>query len=126
MKKKLSQVLLIISALLILASGISYLSGAIFFTGILLIAGLILLATAVRGYQKFKGFSYTLWIFTAVVSSMFYPQFFISVGDFQLKKLIVPLLQIIMFGMGSQMSFKDFTGVIKMPKAYLLVFSRIT
>jgi len=124
MKKKLSQVLLIISALLILASGISYLSGAIFFTGILLIAGLILLATAVRGYQKFKGFSYTLWIFTAVVSSMFYPQFFISVGDFQLKKLIVPLLQIIMFGMGSQMSFKDFTGVIKMPKGVFVgVFS---
>jgi BASS family bile acid:Na+ symporter len=124
MKSKLYRVLLIISALLILASGISYLSGAIFFTGILLIAGLILLATAVRGYQKFKGFSYTLWIFTSVVSSMFFPQFFISIGDFQLKKLIVPLLQIIMFGMGSQMSFKDFTGVIKMPKGVFVgVFS---
>jgi len=124
MKRKLYRVLLIISALLILASGISYLSGAIFFTGILLIAGLILLATAVRGYQKFKGFSYTLWIFTSVVSSMFFPQFFISIGDFQLKKLIVPLLQIIMFGMGSQMSFKDFTGVIKMPKGVFVgVFS---
>jgi bile acid:Na+ symporter, BASS family len=124
MKKKLSRILLIISAILILASGISYLVGAVFYTGILLIAGLIILATAVRGYQKFKGFSYTLWIFTAVVSSMFYPQFFISVGDFQLKRLIVPLLQIIMFGMGSQMSFKDFTGVIKMPKGVFVgVFS---
>lgn len=116
MNKSLSRVLLIISAILILSSAISYLSGSILFTGILLIAGLVLLATAVRGYQKFKGFSYTLWIFTAVVSSMFYPQFFISIGDFQLKKLIIPLLQIIMFGMGSQMSFNDFTGVIKMPK----------
>jgi len=47
---------------------------------------------------------------------MFYPDLFTSVGDFQLKKLIVPLLQIIMFGMGAQMSFNDFTGVIKMPK----------
>jgi hypothetical protein len=27
-----------------------------------------------------------------IVSSLFYPQYFISVGDFQLKKLIVPLL----------------------------------
>jgi BASS family bile acid:Na+ symporter len=71
-----------------------------------------------------KGFSYTLWIFTAVTASMFYPQYFISVGDFQLKKLIVPLLQIIMFGMGSQMSFKDFSGVIKMPKGVFVgVFS---
>jgi bile acid:Na+ symporter, BASS family len=124
MKKSLSRILLIISVTLIIASAISYLSGSVTFTGILLIAGLIMLATAVRGYQKFKGFSYTLWIFTAVVSSMFYPQFFISIGDFQLKKLIVPLLQIIMFGMGSQMSFADFTGVIKMPKGVFVgVFS---
>jgi bile acid:Na+ symporter, BASS family len=74
------------------------------------------MALAVRGFKKLKGFSYTLWIFTAVTTSMFYPQYFISIGDFQLKRLIVPLLQIIMFGMGSQMSFSDFTGVIKMPK----------
>ena len=124
MKIKLRIPLLIISVLLILSSGLSVvlkLSGA---TGLLLIPGLIALALAVRGFQKLKGFSYTLWIFTAVTASMFYPQYFISVGDFQLKKLIVPLLQIIMFGMGSQMSFKDFTGVIKMPKGVFVgVFS---
>ena len=51
---------------------------------------------------------------------MFYPQYFTSVGTFQLKRLIVPLLQIIMFGMGSQMSFEDFTGVIKMPKGVIV------
>jgi BASS family bile acid:Na+ symporter len=51
---------------------------------------------------------------------MFYPQLFISVGGFQLKKLIVPLLQIIMFGMGSQMSFADFTGIIRMPKGVIV------
>jgi BASS family bile acid:Na+ symporter len=102
----------------------SYLGGSISGTGLLLIAGFIGLAIAVRGFQKFKGFSYTLWIFTAVITSMFYPRYFISIGDFQLKKLIVPLLQIIMFGMGSQMSFKDFTGVIKMPRGVFIgVFS---
>jgi BASS family bile acid:Na+ symporter len=51
---------------------------------------------------------------------MFYPQYFTSVGDFQFKTLIVPLLQIIMFGMGSQMSLNDFTGVIKMPKGVII------
>jgi len=102
----------------------SYLGGSISGTGLLLIAGFIGLAIAVRGFQKFKGFSYTLWIFTAVITSMFYPRYFISIGDFQLKKLIVPLLQIIMFGMGSQMSFKDFAGVIKMPRGVFVgVFS---
>ncbi|MFA5818771.1 MAG: hypothetical protein WC854_05780, partial [Bacteroidales bacterium] len=124
MKNKLHYTLLIISALLIISSGISYLAGIISATGLLLIAGFIALAVGVRGFEKLKGYSYTLWIFTAVTVSMFYPQYFISVGDFQLKKLIVPLLQIIMFGMGSQMSFKDFSGIIKMPKGVFVgVFS---
>ena len=124
MKNKLNRLLLILSALSISGSGMSYLGGSISGTGLLLIAGFIGLAIAVRGFQKFKGFSYTLWIFTAVITSMFYPRYFISIGDFQLKKLIVPLLQIIMFGMGSQMSFKDFAGVIKMPRGVFVgVFS---
>jgi BASS family bile acid:Na+ symporter len=101
-----------------------YFTGLSGLLGLPIVAGLILLATAVRGFQKLKGFSYPLWIFTAVTASMFYPQFFISFGSFQFKKLIIPLLQLIMFGMGSQMSFRDFTGVIRMPKGVFVgVFS---
>ena len=124
MKNKIPRALLIISAIFIISSGISIVLELKSAPGLLLVSGLIALAIGVRGFPKLKGFSYTLWIFTAVAASMFYPQYFISVGDFQLKKLIVPLLQIIMFGMGSQMSFQDFTGVIKMPKGVLVgVFS---
>ena len=95
--------------------------------GPLFVGFFILLALGMRGYKKVKGLSYTVWIFTAVTTSMFYPQLFLSIGNFQLKNLIVPLLQIIMFGMGSQMSLNDFTGVIKMPKGVLLgVFSHYT
>jgi bile acid:Na+ symporter, BASS family len=120
MKRKPHLIVLIFSALFFLASAISYLLDIKSVTGILLVAGFISLATGVRGYEKLKGFSYTLWIFTAVTASMFYPQYFVSVGDFQLKRLISPLLQLIMFGMGSQMSFEDFTGVIKMPKGVFI------
>lgn len=88
--------------------------------GPLLIAFFVSLALGVRGFDAVKGFSYTIWIFTAVTASMFYPQYFTSLGSFQLKLLIVPLLQIIMFGMGSQMSMNDFTGVIKMPKGVII------
>jgi len=119
-KNKLFRYLLVLAALSIAGSGITLLSKNITFTGILLITGFILLATGVRGFQKLKGFSYTLWIFTAVTASMFYPQFFTNVGSFQLKRLIVPLLQIIMFGMGSQLSFADLTNVIKMPKGVIV------
>jgi BASS family bile acid:Na+ symporter len=120
MKNRIYRSLLILSGFFFLIYAISYITGVITSSGLLLIAGFIALALGVRGFEKFKGFSYTLWIFTAVVTSMFYPQYFITVGDFQLKRLIVPLLQIIMFGMGSQMSFEDFTGVIKMPKGVLV------
>jgi bile acid:Na+ symporter, BASS family len=124
MKNKFSRLLLIFSAFFISASGIFYSMDRKPVAGLLLIAGFISLAAGVRGFQKLKGFSYTLWIFTAVTVSMIYPRYFISAGDFQLKRLIVPLLQLIMFGMGSQMSFRDFHGVIKMPKGVLVgVFS---
>ena len=76
----------------------------------------LFLALGIRGTDRFKGLSFTVLIFAAVSLSMYYPQSFIQVGDFQLKKLIVPLLQVIMFGMGTAMSFNDFYGVIKMPK----------
>jgi BASS family bile acid:Na+ symporter len=79
-----------------------------------------LLALAVRGFATFKGFAYTLWIFAAVTIAMYYPQNFVAVGDFQLKTLIVPLLQIIMFGMGTAMSLGDFAAVIKTPR-YVII-----
>ena len=120
MNKKLSLILLVLSVLSILSSVSLLAYVAINTGGSLLIVGMIALALGVRGFQAMKGFSYTFWIFTAVTASMFYPQYFVSIGDFQLKTLIVPLLQIIMFGMGSQMSLADFTGVIKMPKGVFI------
>lgn len=80
----------------------------------------ILLAIGFQGIERLKGFSYAIWIFAAVTISMYFPQFFLKVGDFEFKELIIPLLQVIMFGMGSQMSVKDFAGVIKMPKGVLI------
>lgn len=109
-----------LAVLFLIISLFFIITGDIASAGPSLIAFFISLATAVRGSQALKGFSYTIWIFTAVTASMFYPQYFTSVGDFQLKTLIVPLLQVIMFGMGSQMSLNDFTGVIKMPKSVII------
>lgn len=89
-------------------------------TGPFLTGFFVLLAISLQGFEKFKSFSYTIWIFAAVTASMYYPSYFQQVGNFELKKLIVPLLQIIMFGMGSQMSVNDFTGIIKMPRGVII------
>jgi BASS family bile acid:Na+ symporter len=112
--------LLGLSAIFLLAALIITFSGHISRTGPLFILFFISLAIGVRGYQLVRGLSYTILIFTVVTVSLFYPALFISVGGFQLKTLIIPLLQIIMFGMGSQMSLNDFTGVIRMPKGVII------
>jgi bile acid:Na+ symporter, BASS family len=117
--KKLYYLFLAASALFFLLFAAFYFSGKSELTGPFLTLGFVSLAIAVRGFETFKGFSYSLWIFTAVTVSMYYPRYFLAVGDFELKLLIVPLLQIIMFGMGSQMSLKDFAGVVKMPKGVI-------
>jgi len=108
------------SLLLFIISLAMILNGNISATGPLIIGLLICLAIGVRGFKSAKSFSYTIWIFTAVAASMFYPQIFTSWGNLKLGVLIVPLLQIIMFGMGSQMSLNDFKGVIKMPKGVII------
>jgi BASS family bile acid:Na+ symporter len=106
--------------LLFIISLVLILCGNIAGTGPLMVGLFMCLAIAVRGFQATKSFSYTIWIFTAVAASMYYPQLFTSWGGFKLSILIVPLLQIIMFGMGSQMSLNDFKGVIKMPKGVII------
>jgi BASS family bile acid:Na+ symporter len=90
--------------------------------GFLLISLFVVLSFAVRGFEAFKGLSFTMWMFAAVSAAMFFPQLFVQWGNFKTSVLIVPLLQIIMFGMGSQMSFEDFAGLIKMPKGVLVGF----
>lgn len=119
----LYQVTLILALILFLSVLFLIFTHRLVKAGPFLAAALALLAIGVRGYKAFKSLSYTIWIFAAVALSMYYPQFFQKAGNFELKKMIVPLLQVIMFGMGSQMSVKDFTGVIKMPKGVLIGIS---
>lgn len=78
------------------------------------------LALTFRTSKKLKGFTFTTMIFAAVSLAMYYPQHFIYAGTFKLSGLIIPLLQIIMFGMGSELTLKELATVIKMPKAILV------
>lgn len=78
------------------------------------------LSIGVRGYERVKGFSFAMLIFAMVAFAMTYPSLLTNWGDFEVENLIVPLLQIIMFGMGTTMSIKDFGEVIKSPKAVFI------
>jgi BASS family bile acid:Na+ symporter len=89
-------------------------------SSILLIVSLAMMAISFQGFEKLRGFSYTFWILTAVTFSLYYPQYFTGIGDFSFKNLIVPLLQLIMFGVGTTMGYKDFGGIIRQPKAVII------
>ena len=85
-----------------------------------LLIALPLMALSFTGLGSLKSFSYTMWIFSAVCFALYHPHLFTGIGDFSFKTLIVPLLQLIMFGVGCTMGLSDFTGVIKMPKAVII------
>ncbi len=60
-----------------------------------------------------KSYQYTAWIIVAVVAGMLYPAAFTKIGSFDLRNkwLILVVIQLVMFGMGVQMSLKDFSGL---------------
>jgi bile acid:Na+ symporter, BASS family len=88
--------------------------------GWMLMLCLFSLAIAFRGHKFLRGFSYTLMILAVVSLAMYYPQHFIKVGNFKLSDLIIPLLQVIMFGMGTELSLKDFARVMRMPRGIIV------
>jgi BASS family bile acid:Na+ symporter len=67
-----------------------------------------------------RSYLYTLSIIVAATMAMLFPGPFTSIGGYQLKNLIVPLLMIIMFGMGTTMGLKDFEGVVKSPRSVII------
>ena len=88
--------------------------------GWLLMLFFLFLAIAFRGHKFLKSFSYTVLIFAAVSLAMYYPNYFKTVGNFNLSAVIVPMLQLIMFGMGTDLSLQDFSRIVQMPKGVIV------
>jgi BASS family bile acid:Na+ symporter len=84
--------------------------------GVFVIIALVSAALSLRG-TSFAGFSFTGFIFAGVAAALFFPAAFITWNGYPLSNLIVPLIQIIMFGMGTTLSVADFARVLKLPKA---------
>lgn len=112
--------ILVLAFLLLLISIGVALSGEVAASGIFLILFFVVLAIGFRGYDALRGYSYTVMIFAAAVSALFYPHLFVEWNGFKFAALIIPLIQLIMFGMGTSMSFDDFVGVVKAPKGVFL------
>lgn len=113
---RFSRVSAFVAAFCALLSVILILLGFAQHAGIPLILFFFTLALALRGHEHLRSYAFTAFIFMAVAAAMYYPEPFVRIGQFDLKQLIIPILMVIMFGMGTNMSVKDFVGVIKMPR----------
>jgi BASS family bile acid:Na+ symporter len=120
MDKKTSRILFILAVIAIIVYVILSLNDRHSYAGWILVSFFVLIAIGIRAFPLLKGYSYPMIIFAAVTLAMYQPQYFLTVGDFDLKNLITPLLQIIMFGMGTTLSLWDFGRVIKMPKGVIV------
>ncbi len=88
--------------------------------GWLLAAAFGFLALAFRGNEKLKGYWYSIIILGVATMAMYYPQFFKTIGNRDASFFIPVMLQVIMFGMGTELSIKDFAQVMKMPKGVMV------
>lgn len=82
----------------------------------------LLLAAGLTSVPSLRGYRFTVSIIAAVVAAMIYPQSFLKVGGLDLRdrRLILLVIQLVMFGMGTQMNIRDFLGVVRMPKAVII------
>jgi len=102
--------LLIIAEILLLATG----NGNLPISGVVLFALFYALAFSAQKSERFKGLSFTLQIFAFVSFTLYFPEIFTDWG-FNTNKLIVPSIQVIMFGMGTKLNLKDFVKEFKKP-----------
>ncbi|MHC1765463.1 MAG: bile acid:sodium symporter family protein [Verrucomicrobiia bacterium] len=81
----------------------------------LLVVALACVSVFFMRHPKLKSFAFTTWVFTFVAASMVWPSAFGTWFGYDLAIFISPLVQIIMFGMGTKLSLDDFKRVIVMP-----------
>ncbi len=102
--------LLAIAEILLLATG----NGKLPISGLILFGLFYALAIGALKSEKFKGLSFTLQIFAFVSFTLYFPQIFTDWG-FDTNKLIVPSIQVIMFGMGTKLNLRDFIKEFSKP-----------
>ena len=87
-----------------------------------LAVGFSSLAIGIGHLKSLEGYQYTFWIIGAVIAGLLFPNTFLNIGGFDLRNkwLILIIIQLVMFGMGTQMSIKDFKGIRKSGKGVLV------
>ena len=103
-------------------------SGRTSWIGLTLTGSFLSLSLAAsNGRGPLRQLVFTIWIATGVVVGMSFNTWFIAfpsqlplLGGEEMSVVFIPVLQIIMFAMGTTLSVSDFTRVFKMPTGVLI------
>jgi len=111
---------LIVPSLLGLVGGVISGSAPVWQSSAVFLA--ISLSVGLGAVPYLRGYQFTAWIVAAVVAAMIYPDRFLHLGDLDLRNkwLVLLVVQLVMFGMGTQMSVRDFAGVLRMPHGVIV------
>jgi bile acid:Na+ symporter, BASS family len=115
--------LLAIVSLLVLMAGVAAGKPAVWQPAA--VATAIGVAFGLGAVGSLRTYQFTGWIVAGCVVAMIYPERLLHFGPIDLrdKRIILTMMQLVMFAMGTQMSLRDLVGVVRMPYA---VFVGIT
>jgi BASS family bile acid:Na+ symporter len=116
--KKLIKMYLAIAGVFAVAEIVLLLTGngKMTISGVLLFVLFYVLSFVAKKSEKFKGLAFTLQIFAFVSFTLYFPNLFTkSTWGMDTNMLIVPSIQVIMFGMGTKLSIPDFVKELSKP-----------
>ena len=88
--------------------------------GWLCVATTALVATRLQFSEHWQPFAFSFWVLAFVVTAFIAPSAFSQWGTLPATKAVAPLIQVIMFGMGTTLSVADFARVLLRPKAVFI------
>ncbi len=113
----LRKIALVIAAAALLGLVVALAAGSAERAKLAAIVTTIAFAIGLGGLPALATYQFTAWIVATVVVGLIGGPAILTLGTFDLrhKWALLIAVQIVMFGMGTQMSLRDFTGVMKMP-----------
>ncbi len=118
-RKLFFNTLLALSFISFIATIFMIVSGKVAQAGVPFVGTLVLMAFYSRGTRILRGNAFTFWVFAFLAAAMYFPWLFTNWG-FNTMKLVKPLIQLIMFGMGTKLSVGDFARELKKPKGLFI------
>jgi BASS family bile acid:Na+ symporter len=94
-------------------------AGRISQAGLPMLAAMVAAALYGLADDRFQASSFTCWVFAFLAAAMYYPRLFTNWG-FDTNVLVIPMLQLIMFGMGTKLSVGDFLAELRKPKGIVV------